>query len=158
MLAHHGIVFQPADLKVWISANPYQLGAFVCYDLEEVFTNRAGNPSLISLSEKEYTIAASPFLQTQAYENYEAYRKIEAEIETEIKTDKYHNTSKVEGLMALNPEYWKAHYLAGRYYYEIKNYKEAVIALTEASQKEIPSLDEVELVEKFLKKAKRKLK
>lgn len=158
LLAHHGIVFQPADLKVWISANPYQLGAFVCYDLEEVFTNRAGNPSLISLSEKEHTIAASPFLQTEAYENYEAYRKIEAEIGTEIETDLYHNTSNIEGLISLNPEYWKAHYLAGRYYYENRNYKEAVIALTEASQKEIPSLDEVELVEKFLKKAKRKLK
>jgi hypothetical protein len=40
LLAHHGIVFKPEELKVWVSTNPYQLGEFVAYDLNEVFSNR----------------------------------------------------------------------------------------------------------------------
>jgi len=159
LLAHHGIVFQPKDLKVWVSANPYQLGAFVCYDLNEVFSNRKGNPSLVSLLTENRTIPASPFLQTEAYKNYEMYRELESEIESEIEIEaKNFKIEKAEKIIALNPHYWKAYYLAGRYYYETENYKEAVNALTQASQKEIPSLDEVELIEKYLRKAKRKVK
>ena len=37
LLAHHGIVFKPEEKKVWLSANPYQMGAFISYDLENVF-------------------------------------------------------------------------------------------------------------------------
>ncbi len=158
LLAHHGIVFQPTDLKVWISASPYQLGAFVCYDLNEVFKNRTDNPSLVSLSEENKTIPASSFLKTEAYKNYEAYRMLETAIETEIETKIFTKTNTVAALIHLNPKYWKAHYLLGRYLYETKKYREAVKALTEASQKEIPSLDEVALVEKYLRKAKRKIK
>lgn len=158
LLAHHGIVFQPADLKVWVSANPYQLGAFVCYDLGEVFHNRESNPSLVSVSEENKTIPASPFLKTETYKNYEAYRKLETKIESEIETEIFTNTTTVEALIRLNPNYWKAHYLVGRYFYETKKYQKAIIALTEASQKEIPSLNEVELVEKYVRKAKRKNK
>lgn len=157
LLAHHGIVFQPASLKVWVSANPYQLGAFVCYDLNEVFKNRESNPSHISLSEESQVIAASPFLQTDAYINYEAYRKIEIEIEAEIETKKSDlDPGNAETLVQLNPNYWKAYYLAGRYYYKSEDYQKAYEAFTEANKKEIPSLDEKEMVEKYLRKSGKK--
>ncbi|RDK88754.1 C45 family peptidase [Marinirhabdus gelatinilytica] len=158
LLAHHGIVFQPSDLKVWVSANPYQLGAFVCYDLNEVFMERKGTPSLVSISEEKNTLPASPFLQSGAYKKYEAYREIETEIETEIEKNHFmYIAGKAEEIIRLNPKYWKAYYLAGRYYYEAENYREAVRYLRIASKKEIPSLAETEMVEKYLKKSLRKL-
>ena len=49
LLAHHGIVFQPEQLKVWVSSNPYQLGEFVAYDLNEIFSkdnSKLNNTSL----------------------------------------------------------------------------------------------------------------
>ena len=158
LLAHHGIVFQPNELKVWVSANPYQLGAFVAYDLKEVFSNRDGNPKTTSLLEAKDVIPASTFLETRAYADYEAYKKLEATAERHISEKVNKEEVSVAKLVALNPNYWKAHYLAGRYCYERKHYKQAAEYLVQALSKEIPSQDEESLVAKYLRKSKRKLK
>ena len=84
LLAHHSIVFQPEDLKVWVSTNPYQLGEFVAYDLNEVFANREHNPSKNSVSEDDNSIAEDPFIHSETYKNYEAYRILERRIENAI--------------------------------------------------------------------------
>jgi hypothetical protein len=156
LLAHHGIVFQPSALKVWVSSNPYQLGEFVGYDLTEEF-KRLEVASERWKEKSVVNIPLDPFLKTEEYKNYEAYRELETKIEHEIELERNYNT-KFEVLTQLNPEYWKAHYLLGRYYYNTEKYNEAVVALSEASKKEIPSNEEKKLVEKYLRKANRKAK
>jgi len=156
LLAHHGIVFQPEDLKVWVSSNPYQLGEFVAYDLNTVFYNRDQNPSSQSLQIESLNIAKDSFLETKAYANYEAYRVLERKIEQAIANNKNLDITDLNAAIALNPNYWKAYALAGDYYYKNKAYKAAVIAYTSAQTKEIPTLLDVDHIAKYLKKATRK--
>jgi len=67
-------VFQPSKRLVWVSASPYQLGEFVCYDLNTVFKNRKVNDTIVSLEDETRNIAKDPFLETVAYQNYEQFR------------------------------------------------------------------------------------
>ncbi|MBA6153885.1 C45 family autoproteolytic acyltransferase/hydolase [Gelidibacter maritimus] len=156
LLAHHGIVFKPEELKVWVSANPYQLGEFVAYDLSTVFRQRQGNPSAMTVSNPKLNIPADPFLSTEAYKNYEAYRTLEAKVEHALNTKEKLDDGIVENLSELNPKYWKAYYLAGLSFYNQKDYQKAYKNFETASNLEITTRPDAEKVAKYLKKSKRK--
>lgn len=151
LLAHHGIIFKPDELKVWVSAHPYQLGEFVAYDLNSVFNN----PNL-PLSTQKCNIPKDPFLNTEAYKNYETYRILETKVEQALDSKQKLETSTLEKLSELNPQYWKAYYLAGLYFYNHKDYQKAYPYFETASQKEIASVSEAKKVTKYLKKSKRR--
>lgn len=155
LLAHHGIVFKPKDRRVWVSSNPYQLGEFVAYDLNEVFNN----PTFKStLSHVELNIEEDPFLFTETYRNYEAYRILEREIEAAISNKEHFSLDKINELQLKNPNYWKADYLIGKYYYQKKYYKAALIAFERTKSKEITTVPDQEAIASYIKKIKRKIK
>jgi hypothetical protein len=158
LLAHHGIVFKPKQRKVWVSSNPYQMGAFVAYDLDDVFANREGNPQSTSLSEEYLLIPKDPFLDTQAYTNYEEYRILERTMETVLENDAKVSEDFLQQLQTKNTAYWKSHYLAGRYYFEQKQYHKALAAFKISETKEITTVPDQENLAKYIKKAKRKSK
>ncbi|MDC7994679.1 C45 family peptidase [Altibacter sp. HG106] len=156
LLAHHGVVFKPKERQVWVSSHPYQLGAFVAYDLDEVFANRAQNPAISSISIPSAVVPADPFLTSEAYKKYEAYRRIERQMEVALEEKALVSASVLEQLTALNPDYWKAHFLTGKYYYEQRMYAAALPYFTQAASLVIPSVPEREAVEKYLRKTQRK--
>jgi len=158
LLAHHGIVFQPEDLKVWVSSNPYQLGEFVAYDLNEFFKEKGKDSSMQSISEKKLNIAEDPFMHSEAFKNYEKYRILEGEVETAIQAENVIENSKLSELEQYNPDYWKAYYLDGKYYYKNKQYKKALKAFETAKSKVITTLPDAKSLSKYIKKTKRKLK
>ena len=158
LLAHHGIVFQPEKLRVWISTNPYQLGEFVAYDLDEVFKDRFGKASEVSLAIDSLTVSEDPFARTEAFRNYEEYRKLERQVEAALDDKTEIEAEVLSALREKNATYWKAHYLAGRYFYQNKDYWQAFEAFTEASKMEITTVPDQESLSKYLKKTKFKLK
>ncbi|WP_240042698.1 C45 family autoproteolytic acyltransferase/hydolase [Maribacter aurantiacus] len=150
LLAHHGIVFQPEDLLVWVSSNPYQLGEFVAYDLNEVFNLSAFADAPIA--ETERNISKDPFLQSEAYLNYERYRILRDEIEDVISNEAHVEQTKLKKLVQLNPYFWEGYYLAGLYNHNkgydlvAKGYFEKALEL------EITTVPDRENVEKYLRK------
>jgi len=152
LLAHHGIVFKPESRKVWVSSNPYQLGEFVEYDLNEIFKNREENPATQTISNPKGNVAEDTFVHSKEYTDYEEYRILEREVEAAIENKETISAEKISSLQQKNPEYWKAYYLTGKYYFE-KDYKAAArkafqIALT----KEISTVPDKENISHYLKK------
>ena len=155
LLAHHGIVFKPEERQVWVSSNPYQLGAFVGYDLDDVFSDSPA--SHVNLSKPELTVEADDFQFTQAYKNYEAYKVLSKTLQNAISDAAHIPSEKISETIQLNPEYWEVYYLVGKYYYEKGFYTAALNAFETAKTKEITTVPEQQELEKYIKKIKRKL-
>ena len=157
LLAHHGIVFQPEDLKVWVSSNPFQLGEFVAYDLNDVFAHAETNSKASVISKQEDNIAKDPFIRTLAFRHYNRYRDLRNEISDAISSEKKVEQNKLSELIALNPNFWEAHYLVGKYNYEKGYDRLALAAFQEAAKKEVTTVPDKEKLEKLIKKLERSL-
>jgi predicted choloylglycine hydrolase len=156
LLAHHGIVFQPSKRLVWVSSSPYQLGEFVCYDLNTIFKNRKGSDSIISLEDEKRNIAKDPFLATVFYKNYEQFRIEDKKMELVLKNKENLPSDFIEYYQALNPDYWVVYYKVGLYFYQKKKYVLAQEQFEKAMTKEISTLPQKEEIANYLKKIKRK--
>ncbi|QCX39581.1 acyl-CoA--6-aminopenicillanic acid acyl-transferase [Aureibaculum algae] len=159
LLAHHGIVFQPDQLKVWISTNPYQLGEFVSYDLNTVF-QKFDLPNVGSgkqnfketISEEQLNIPADDFIKTEAYKNYERYRQLRHELIAIIDAKGNASSELLKELESANPEYWEVYELVGKYYYEKGYDAAALIEFKKALTKEITTVPHRVRIEKYIKK------
>lgn len=157
LLAHHGIVFQPEDLKVWVSSNPFQMGEFVAYDLNEVFYKADSNTSAVPVSNEKENIEKDPFLNTLAFRHYNRYRSLRNEITHALYAEEKIDQEKLSEFRALNPDFWEAHYLVGKYNYGQGYDRLALAAFKEAAKREITTVPDRERVEKYIKKLERRL-
>ncbi|TYB78601.1 C45 family autoproteolytic acyltransferase/hydolase [Bizionia myxarmorum] len=158
LLAHHGVVFKPEEGLVWVSASPYQLGAFVAYDLNEIFKNAPSQKPIKTLHNEAITIEADPFQFTQEYLNYEKYRILSRKVSQAILNENHIEPDVLDELISSNPNYWKAYYLVGKYYYKHQYYTAALQAFKKAQTKEIATVPDKEDIENHIKKIQRKLK
>ena len=158
MIAHHGIIFKPEQRLVWVSANPYQLGEFVCYDLNKIFNKNSSEGEIVSLQEENLNIPKDAFLETSAYKNYELFRIEERKIDVFLETKKELSSDFVKNYQSLNPNYWVVYYKVGLDFYRKKQYQLAKKQFEKALTKEITTLPEKLEIEKYLKKIERKIK
>lgn len=156
LLAHHAIIFKPEEKMVWVSSNPYQLGAFVAYDLDEIFQKT--NPSETTLAIKSKTIPKDPFLNTIEYQNYEEFRVYDREIDKALSEKDTLSVNFIVNYQASNPENWVVYYKLGKYYQQNKWYKAAAQQYEKALSKEVTTLIDANEIEKQLQKVKGKIK
>ena len=145
LLAHHGIVFQPSKKLVWVSSNPYVLGDFVAFQLDSVFNNSTKKSSTLSLS--SLLIEKDSFVNSDEFKDYEAYRVEKEKIQYAIQNEEDYCQEELEKFISLNPNYWEVYYLTGKYYFEKKYYKAALLKFNEALTKEVTTV----LIKKILK-------
>ena len=155
LLAHHGIVFQPSKKLVWVSSNPYVLGDFVAFQLDSVFNNSTKKSSTLSLS--SLLIEKDSFVNSDEFKDYEAYRVEKEKIQYAIQNEEDYCQEELEKFISLNPNYWEVYYLTGKYYFEKKYYKAALLKFNEALTKEVTKVPDQESIKKNILKIKRKL-
>lgn len=157
MLAHHGIVFQPEERKVWVSTNPYQMGEFVAYDLDEVFERIATQKEDVVIAAEEMNVPEDPFIHTKTYENYEAFRILSRKIESATENEIAISDDELTTFQNLNTNYWATYYVLGEYYYTHKKYKKALIAFKQALKREVTTVPDVKNIQKYIRKCERKI-
>ncbi|MFS4466554.1 C45 family autoproteolytic acyltransferase/hydolase [Maribacter sp. 2210JD10-5] len=154
LLAHHGVVFQPEDLLVWVSSNPYQLGEFVAYDLNEIFGKEARPNN--SIAQENLNIQKDPFLTTETYANYERYRELRTKVENAIRKETRLDQNILDELISLNPHFWEAYYLAGKYNYDRGYEAVALPYFLKAQTKEITTVPDEEKIAEYIRNIKRR--
>ena len=152
LLAHHAVIFSPEKRLVWVSSNPYQLGEFVCYDLNRIFSDERLKTGEFATS--NLNIAKDSFLDSQEFKNYEEFKKMSSQFDEE----KVLSGEFINHYQDLNPDFWLVYYQAGKYYFNQKDYQKAKIEFEKALKKEITTVPDKGNVEKYLKKTLRKLK
>jgi predicted choloylglycine hydrolase len=157
LIAHHGIIFKPKDRLVWVSANPYQLGEFVCYNLNTIFRNRNDKDSIVSVQEESLNILKDPFIETKEYANYQKFRIEDRKMDVFLKNKEDLPLDFAKNYQSLNPDYWIVYYKIGLYFYQKKEYQLAKEQFEKALTKEVTTLPEKEEIQKYLDKIKHKL-
>lgn len=156
LLAHHAVIFSPEKRLVWVSSNPYQLGEFVCYDLNKIFSNQKLQNDELATS--ALNIPKDPFVDSQEFKNFEVSKIVESQLSDAIsKKGVILSDDAIDHYQSLNPDFWFVYYQAGKYYLAKKEYSKAKTEFEKALTKEITTAPDKENVEKYLKKTLKKL-
>jgi isopenicillin-N N-acyltransferase-like protein len=149
LVAHHAIIFEPEKRLFWISTAPWQLGKFVCYDLNKVLALQP--TSNAEIYEADKSIAADPFTDTHDYRQYlkfHAYRFPFAP----------HTNLNPDSIVAWNPRSYHSYMLAGDYYLGKKDWAKAADTFSQGLKLEIATVQEREYMERQVAECKEKLK
>lgn len=156
LLAHHAVIFSPQKKLVWVSSNPYQLGEFVCYDLNEIFSDKKLKTG--EFAKSSLNIAKDPFVKSKEFEDYEEFKFVNGEVQNAIEgNDVLLSDDFIPHYQSLNPDFWLVYYQAGKYYFKLKEYSKAKHEFEKALTKEITTVPDKENVEKYLKKTNKYL-
>jgi len=148
LIAHHSVIFKPKQKQLWVSTAPWQLGAYVCYDLNKIFTN----PDFSSeIKTEPLTIAPDTFLYTTDYTEFLFYREYRHLLKIIIQKKETANEKELDHFIRSNPELYSVYDLVGDYYASQKQTGRAIEFWKRALEKEIPTLTETEAIRRKIR-------
>jgi tetratricopeptide (TPR) repeat protein len=150
LIAHHSIIFEPQKKRVWVSTFPWQLGEFVCYDLDKIFMIK-GMKVNNEIADSLLNIPADTFLLTRNFEHFLEYRRLRKEISDG-------SVVNPDSLISSNPNYYQAYQLAGNMMFRSRDYSKAIEYYRVALSKEIATKTEENEIRNQISKAEDKLK
>lgn len=156
LLAHHAVIFKPQDGLMWVSANPFQCGEFVCYDIRKVFREDADLAEQKEITEPGYAIAEDPFLHTKAYRDFLDFKRIKHYIQFLTKAPCFIalNPKLEAAFKASNPNSYYTWQILGDYYRSQHDYAKAVSFYEMALGREVATLREARQIRESLEACK----
>lgn len=147
-ICHHSIIFKPESKTVWISTEPWNLGAYIAYNLDSVFSQSHVTAST-DLTQPELLIPKDSILYSSDFENLLAFKKAKADF---IKGTDIHAKKMTE----LNPNLYLAWELAGDQSRKAGRYQDAISYYEHALEKEIATMHEKTNIQEKLTESKSK--
>lgn len=154
LIAHHSIIFKPQKLQIWISTNPFQLGKYLCYDLNNIFNDT------IDISEDLFIpslcIGEDTFLYSNEFKNFNKYKETTKNVKKMFSNSLVFKIprNQIEEYEKLNPNYYYTYYIIGEYYRLINDKQNALKYYNIALTKGIPKTTEKTQIEKQISKIK----
>ncbi len=159
LIAHHSVIFSPNSLLVWVSTAPYQLGKYLCYDLNKVFTHDGSAQIEGGIYIDSLSIASDQFLFSEEYADYMEYMHISEKIRSIVYYGEEDILTDEESFryLATNPNNYLTYYYLGEYYLFTRNYSKAKEFLKIGLSKEIARKSERKHMEDGLLTCEKKL-
>ncbi len=128
LIAHHSVIFVPEKRLVWVSTAPFQLGCYIPYDLNKIFSNFAPLKKKQEIYEKNLLIPADTFLYSKEYLQFLRYKYLGAVIRkfTKEKNPVMLDTAIVQYFALQNPEYFSTYVTLGNFFEMNKDYPKAI--------------------------------
>jgi len=152
-VAHHSILFKPEKRILWISTNPFQLGAYLPYSLDKVFANPA---ILMSENFGAEFVKLDSLQLTTTYRSFIKYKGLRDKIEIALKKNCELNVELLDSFALSNPDFFYTWELLGDYYSKFLQISNAVPAYQEALNLEIPNEYERNRIKSKLQKLLKK--
>ena len=148
-IAHHSVIFQPDELRFWVSTSPWQLGEYVCYDLDSIFNagQHIAGTKVIEVANIE---ADSSALENE-YIAVCRYREQYREITAAIKEQRELSQEFIGNFIENNPNYFQVYNVLGDYEFSRNNHDKAMKYWGKAISLEIPRMNEREDILKKVK-------
>lgn len=159
LIAHHGVIFAPYSGQMWVSAEPYVLGEFVAYDLDDLFKEQEVDITMTSFAVDSLTIPKDSFYFEEDFENYQSFLSIKEKLVRILYVDDSERLSDREKdlFVTLNKESYQPYYYFGQYHMLLEEWGEARQLFEEGLTKVVSKRSEVEHMELLLDKANKKL-
>ncbi len=127
MISHHSVIFMPEKREVWVSTTPYQLGKYLAYNLDSVFSSFPGSTQAHPIHNTTFTITEDPFLHSETYAQFDEYKMLRKQliISTGEESRLFREDDFIRQFTSLNPGYFEGFMLAGDYYYGFQEYEKA---------------------------------
>lgn len=151
LISHHAVIFKPQKRLMWVSANPYQLGTFVCYDLNKVFSHHENASA--SLCSPEMNVPADTFLFSAEWKKFLDFKAMKKTIlqATAQKKALPNEQSFIESFIQSNQELWETYAKIGNYFLAIGNKPIAKKYFQKALQKDVASKQDEEKLKELLR-------
>lgn len=139
LLAHHSVIFKPEQNQIWVSTSPFQFGAYLCYDLDDIFSPSFVLSSNTPIYVDSLTIAPSQELQKENWQNFVAYKQLRGVIRKAISEENPLEADLLQEFEERNPNYFDVYEIKGDYYTALDEPSQAKAAYQKALLCAIPT-------------------
>ncbi len=152
MIGHHSVIFKPQQRLVWYSTQPYQLGEFVCYDLNKVFRHDT------DVYQTVLNLPPDTFLSSADYPKYEYHKHCREAITRFVMLGiPMENTGfDVAHYIQSNPKSYITYMSLGNYFKKKNEFKKATEYYIQALQCEVASINEINSINKNIVECNKK--